>query len=202
MILSHNRYKTCAVRFETVTGPGQLLTVDSGAKKAGVALWFWEDRPEAAYLVEASTVKVGADWELPGAVYSWFQWETRRTRVHVLDPPPPPRRTSYYVVEKPKKRPNKRRYHADLQRLLDFIQACRGYWTWTLQLYPEEWKAGVGSTLKSRGKEPHHRRLRVALTEAEQALFDRSGPDGKDAVGIGLFVLGRTGRGGKRCPGS
>lgn len=194
MPLTFNRYKQRAVRINVERGrPGALLTVDAGAKKAGASLWVWDDVPENARLVAAATLKAPTDAELPEVLYRWT--------VAVLEGldarRPTPMAYLWKVVERPQLRKNKRRYHKDLERLLDFILAASQLLgKWDLQLYPEEWKGGVGSTFKS--KEPHWLRLRAALTEDELELFDNSGPDGKDAVGIGQFVLGRTGRGGIR----
>lgn len=185
MPVTFNRFKNCAVRFEAAPGAGCLLAVDSGAKKVGVSFWTWETDVKGACLIAAGTLK-SAEAEMPQ--------ELRRFAYSLLESVGS--RPMYSAVEVPKKRPNKRKYHKDLDRLLAFVDATG---PWTLRLFPEEWKAGVGSTLKPRGKEPHHQRLRKALDTSEQMLFDAAGPDGKDAVGIGLFVLGRTQRGGRAC---
>lgn len=62
-------------------------------------------------------------------------------------------------------------------------------------LRPHAWKGNVT-------KEVHHRRIRRALTPAEVVLLDRDYGDAHsdvwDAIGIELFALGRTGRGGTR----
>jgi len=189
MPVTFNRFKSCAVRFEAQPGPGCLLTVDSGAKRVGAAFWYWHTEASGAALMAAGTLKAKEDALLPAELRQWtFDWMQAASAGQAWP--------LYSAVEVPKKRPNKRKYHKDLNRLLTFVEASG---PWTLRLFPEEWKAGVGSTLKPRGKEPHHHRLRKALDPAEQALFDAAGPDGKDAVGIGLYVLGRTQRGGRQC---
>ena len=55
---------------------------------------------------------------------------------------------------------------------------------------PREWKGNVP-------KEVHHARLRQVLSTDELLLIDGT-HDAWDAVGIGLFANGRTGRGGTR----
>lgn len=184
-----NRYRSQAVRFEASPGPGLLLSVDSGARKIGIALWAWDASPTQAKLVAAETLSAKDDDELLRVLGHWVMGHTGGGKY--VDHQP------YTAVEVPKKRRDRRRYYKDIDRLLAFIQRAQSLLgKWTVRLYPEEWKAGVGSTLKPKGKEPHHQRLRKALSEVEASLFDQAGPDGKDAVGIGLFTLGRTGRGG------
>ncbi len=184
-----DRYKICAVRFpQDFPDANALLCVDSGARKAGVAWFQWGTSPDQGILVAAATISVKTDAELSEAVHAWAEANAKGSNF-------------YSAVEVPKKRPNKRRFHKDLDRLLQFIRDCEEWLDgWTLRLFPEQWKANVGTTLRHGGKAPHHRRLRQVLSPEEAQVFDASGVDGKDAVGIGLYSLGRTGRGGIRCP--
>lgn len=184
-----DRYKICAVRFrQDFPNAKALLCVDSGARKAGVAWFEWLDSPDQAMLLAAATISTKTDAELSDAVHLWADAHAQG-------------RNFYSVVEVPKKRANKRRFHKDLDRLLQFIRDCEEWLDgWTLRLFPEQWKAQVGTTLRSGGKAPHHRRVRQALSKSEAFIFDEAGVDGRDAVGIGLYALGRTGRGGIRCP--
>ena len=55
--------------------------------------------------------------------------------------------------------------------------------------FPKEWKAQVP-------KGVHHKRLVAFLNAAETRVWDKADHNAKDAVGIGLFHLGRTRRGG------
>lgn len=61
---------------------------------------------------------------------------------------------------------------------------------WAAQYYPNAWKGQVP-------KEIHHPRLARILDPAELLVFDAADHNGKDAAGIGLFHLGRIGKGGK-----
>ena len=49
---------------------------------------------------------------------------------------------------------------------------------------PGRWKGSLP-------KEVHHDRVRRALSPAEGAIFDRSGPDARDAIGLGAWYLTR-----------
>ena len=93
-------------------------------------------------------------------------------------------------MEIPQKYRSARLYHRDLDRLSRFADLTG---PWALQVYPREWKGGVGSTHTT--KEPHHKRIRAALCSTEPPVTDL-GPDAMDAIGIGLYALGRVGKGG------
>ena len=56
---------------------------------------------------------------------------------------------------------------------------------------PKEWKGQVP-------KPAHHKRLRRVLNSFECSLWDAVDHNAKDAIGIGLFYLGRTKKGGVR----
>lgn len=174
----------CAERISFAKGPGTLIAVDSGARKAGVALLQWEDSPGNAQVVAAATVEVVEDSDLPNTVHAWGA-----SRVE-LEP-------VYWVVEVPKKYLHGQRYHKNLDRLLRFVNHFPA--TWSGQFLPSEWKGNVGSTLRNT-KHIYHQRMVRALSPEESRLAHYLGPDALDAVGIGLYVVGRIGRGGLLCP--
>ena len=99
-----------------------------------------------------------------------------------------------WVVEWPKLYSHKRKEHQDIQTLLDVGHQIEALLGRPARKYaPSTWKGNVP-------KPPHHKRLRRELAnEAYQdgRLRDNN-HDTWDAVGIGLFHLGRTGRGGVR----
>lgn len=160
-----NKYKKHAKRFD---GTGSLLAVDPGAHKIGLALF-----NSAGQLVAAGTVDSIVDEKAVEAVLQWLGG----------------RSPSLKVCELPRKRPGKRRYHKDIDRLLLFLRSCP--WRWDARFYPEEWKSSMP-------KGAHHKRIHAALTPAELEVMPPlgSGHDTWDAVGIGLFALGRTDKGG------
>ena len=55
--------------------------------------------------------------------------------------------------------------------------------------YPREWKAQVP-------KGVHHKRLQGVLSPAELELWSTANHDTRDAIGLGLYYLGRTAKGG------
>lgn len=55
---------------------------------------------------------------------------------------------------------------------------------WDEKYAPSEWKKQVEKGL-------HHRRIRESLTDDEASVWDGQGHDARDAIGIGLFALGR-----------
>lgn len=50
---------------------------------------------------------------------------------------------------------------------------------------PSKWKGSLP-------KDVHHDRIRRALSPAEGKIFDRAGPDARDAIGLGAWYLTRT----------
>lgn len=81
------------------------------------------------------------------------------------------------------------------------VNLCAGQWIhavsapYTRRLFPHQWKGGLS-------KERHAPRILGALSNAEQARLPKGMAASKihnviDAIGIGLFELGRTTRGGR-----
>ena len=96
-----------------------------------------------------------------------------------------------WVREKMQKRAKFRVAHKDLD---DIEALCRdaasvGGFHWHEVTYPSRWKANVPKPI-------HHERLADLLYANELEVWERLGPDGRDAVGVGLFHLHRAARGG------
>lgn len=177
----------CASRLAFAEGPGILVAVDSGARKAGAAVYTWVQDPRRSVLLGCTTVSTRYDDDLPALVYTEalnYVPLLLTTRI-------------YWAVERPQKYKRASKYHKDLDRLLKFITRFPA--PWDGQFLPQEWKGNVGSTLRST-KAIHHRRALRALRPLELALTEGKGHDALDAVCLGLYVLGRTGRGGTQCP--
>lgn len=174
-----NKHKRCAVRLEL--GGRGLVSIDPGARKIGVAVF----RPDTR-LCRVATVSARHDSKAVAALLNWLG------EVDNLA----------FVCELPVKYPHKRKFHKDIDRLLAFLRNCP--WSWDAQFKPREWKSSVGTTHTRGGKLVHHRRLRDALTESELLVMPALGtePDAWDAVGIGLFALGRVTNGGVLCKGT
>lgn len=102
-----------------------------------------------------------------------------------------PRGKAVWVREKMRKRAKFRVAHKDLAAIEGLMRTLARYgnFQWASELYPETWKAGVP-------KPQHHARLKEALFADELPIWEAAGPDGRDAIGIGLFYLGRVARGG------
>ena len=97
-----------------------------------------------------------------------------------------------WVVEKPQKYERQRAKHADLDALLEVVKELGSSVAYLKRFLPAQWKGQVP-------KAAHHIRIRAAITVPEQVHLPKtSGHDALDAAGLGLFALGRTGRGAVR----
>jgi hypothetical protein len=97
-----------------------------------------------------------------------------------------------WVVEWPQKYKDKRKYHENIDELLEVGKALAKRIQWNEKYPPRAWKANVP-------KPAHHSRVARELTAEELGLMpSRKEHDAWDAVGIGLFAVGRLGRGGKK----
>jgi hypothetical protein len=108
-----------------------------------------------------------------------------------------------YVAEWPMPYHNKSAMHKDVERLQAVVEAFVAPAKQPVARYtPTKWKGGVP-------KAAHHKRLERFLVEQnfvptlwavikDDVLrwWDEIGPDARDAIGIGWFHLGITGRGG------
>ncbi len=167
------RYRT-APWYKQRPGYG-LVAVDLGKRKVGVALFDRDGSLLAAKTIH--TQKRTDDWS-PLVTASAVQG-------FVLDVAPQPE--LQWVCEYPELRgpADRGNYHniAPLQHVGDLLH---GWYGWAEKYRPAEWKRHVK-------KELHHRRIGEALTASERELiaWGRLGHDARDAVGIGLFALGR-----------
>lgn len=96
-----------------------------------------------------------------------------------------------WVREKMQKYPDRPTTHKDLDRIERLMKATAkaGGFRWAAQYHPMTWKRNVPKNI-------HHGRLASALATGERRFFSKANGDGKDAVGIGLYALRRTGAGG------
>ncbi len=76
-----------------------------------------------------------------------------------------------------------------LQGLFDLCSMVDQYIGVHKFYHPKAWKGQVP-------KPAHHRRLQRVLSESELLLWSTADHNAKDAIGIGLYHLGRTKRGG------
>lgn len=172
----------------TEAGTHYLVSVDLGKHKVGVALWGVAYTHNAYFggLISAVTVD-------PGDVGPHVVAEKVLTdvyRPHITREGVPIYST-YWVCEWPMKYADKRLYHEDIEHLHatgDAIAKLVG--GWDAKYRPGQWKGNVP-------KAPHHRRLARELSEEERAIAPPAKDhDAWDAIGIGLYALGRTQRGG------
>lgn len=176
-------------RYRTRGGKAHhLLAVDLGMHKVGVAVGY-VDGKGVAYLRSADTLqhpkrREASPREVAQMVVDWALqegWEPR-------DP---------VVAEWPMKYENKREVHEDIEALQEVGEALSGlvgglakHWR------PAQWKGNVP-------KAAHHKRLWAALTPEARKLvatkfgkWANVGHDAKDAIGIWMFAVGWTKRGG------
>jgi len=165
----------------------QVFAVDLGKHKIGISTGIVRDGRESAVLVDAVTLQHpkrgrATPDEVADMVLDWVEANTKCDKV-------------VFVAEWPMKYKNRRDLHADIDSLLAVGAALhRKGVRWRKKWYPAQWKGNVP-------KVPHHRRLRKALTDRETARLKQLHPQGLghdalDALGIFLFAVGRTKRGG------
>ena len=149
-----------------------LVAVDLGKRKVGVAL-FGED----GVLIQAKTIHTQRgtpDWNPHTTADAVLAWVCENAPLK-----------EDWVCEWPAIRP-KDKNASDVRTLLQVGNSLeQEVGKWREKFVPSEWKRNVGKDL-------HHQRLRAALDPEEQEMWDRLGHDARDAVGIGLFALGRT----------
>ena len=169
-----------------------LVTVDTGKRKAGIALWrvldcdgCWESRLTAVELVRTRQRSWHAQMmvdELVSAV------EVLLAEAGAGDDD-----LVVWLVEKPRKLKNKQVAHRDLEDLLEVVKRLkppvqRATGRAPKPVFPSKWKGGVP-------KPAHQPRILRAIRPGEPRSTQK---DVVDAIGIGLWATGRTGRGGVR----
>jgi hypothetical protein len=177
-----------------------LVTLDPGGDRCGVAAWYVAgDHDRQGRLL-------GAAWLPVGEVVAWAEARAAEAAGGSVAAPARPLAWSW-VVEAPHLRGDshaQRRGVDALKRTLRRLRAAvrrgRRRWTWTA-VRPSAWKANVPKPI-------HHLRIRRFLGIGEEILIGigaldheagaRGGyqPDRADAIGIGVWALGRCERGG------
>lgn len=154
-----------------------LVSIDLGKRKVGIAVF-----DDLGTLCAAQTVHTQRDTK------EWDPWITADA---VLDTV-----TEHivlaglttpfdWVCEWPELREKDRNNHHNitaLQQVGIYIERSQ---PWRERYRPSEWKRQVA-------KELHHRRLKECLSEMELDIWTSLGHDARDAVGIGLFAMGRV----------
>ena len=148
-----------------------LVAVDLGKRKVGVAVFDAHKRLVAARTIH--TQRGQQEWDPHITAEAVLAFTDNNVDAQ-----------ADWVCEYPHLRHNDRDNHHNitpLQRVGDILAEAGG---WAEKYRPSEWKRQVH-------KELHHRRIRAALSTPEQGVWDALGHDARDAVGIGLFALGR-----------
>lgn len=98
--------------------------------------------------------------------------------------------TARVVIETPVLYPKSRKVHKDVKRLLIIAQEFKNRVQNGEAVKPSEWKGQVPKNI-------HKHRILKALTQLEmRSIITPDNHNTIDAIGIGLFALGRLGRGG------
>jgi hypothetical protein len=168
------RYAYGKPRYPAPDLPHYLVAVDLGKRKAGVAIFWCDYANDMVLLVNAATVH---GQPMAGAIFDYVE----------VDEDAP----VYWVCEWPMKYGDRRKYHKDIDALLQVGDALdRLIEGWEEKYRPGEWKGNAP-------KSAHHRRIREALRAEEMAIAPHTNDhDAWDAIGIGLFATNRTKRGG------
>ncbi len=157
-----------------------LVAVDAGKTKAGLAVFEVGPITPFGLLLGACTVRIQGQHDSAERMRDALLAAAVRIGAAY---------SIALVVEKPRKYTARRRAHADLDRLLDLVQALRDARPATFRaLAPSAWKGQVP-------KDVHGPRILRALAPAERCLVPANEHDAVDAVGIGLYALGRSRRG-------
>lgn len=145
-----------------------LVAIDPGKHRCGVALF-----AASGTLVAAANVPDPVAWAI-------------EPRLCALAPLP-----RGYVLEVPQtyayKRITRRGVESLEQRIAELEDRLGPAILATHR--PGEWKGNVP-------KKAHHRRVEALLSPAEVAIFRAGDHNARDAVALGIFSLGRSGRGG------
>ena len=161
-------------RYRAPSIPHVLCTVDPGKRACGVALW------------SVSDGKGILSWS--GLVAQRDGNATKLAR-QIVGLPLPVEGVRIYYIEDPQFYRSKRKAHADLASLKKLIHSLEYEGARPLlKIKPVAWKGNVP-------KEVHHERLKKELSRSELKLVPED-HNVWDAVGLGLYALGRTQRGG------
>ena len=156
-----------------------LVAVDPGKRVCGISIWGCG--PQMSILLLACSIRPkGGLASLPKQTEALWKscasgdWEGAPAK---------------FVFEVPRYYAKKRVTFRGEDALFSVLDAYRNYGVKTHKhYYPSQWKGNVP-------KPVHERRIKAALLEEELRVVDRKGThDMWDAIGIGLFATGRTGR--------
>jgi hypothetical protein len=163
-----------------------LVTVDTGKRKAGLALW--RVTGDDAQLLDAELVVVKGRWAAARMAVALLA-----TAQGLIEGRAAAEAPVIWMVEKPRKLKNMQAAHKDLDALLAVLEdlaprvkAATG--RVPKPVWPSKWKGQVP-------KAAHHPRITRELRPGEPTSEQK---DVLDAIGIGLWATGRTGRGGVR----
>ena len=187
--MSHDRGAS-RLREPWSTAPGLLLSVDPGATYCGCAAWVDGVLVGVERVVGSGRAR-GRGVDPAALARKVWAWWVETVRDPLLQHP-----EAYLVVEDQQDYPGRGARTADLDRLravvrhLAIVPPHR-----ELRPRPGAWKAGVPKAV-------HHRRALAALWPTERRTISEAGrlDDGDvlDAVALGLWAVGRLGRGGVR----
>lgn len=159
--------------------PGCLAAVDLGKWKVGVALF--------------TLGRLSGAWTVHNSRRPWDPADTADAILGQLRAFP----VDCWVCEWPQAYPGaSARQVRDLDTLKAVGNACAAKGVaWAERYQPRQWKGGVPKPI-------HHSRLRTFLGEDERwAIPPLDEHDAWDAIGIGLYALGRTQKGAIAPPG-
>lgn len=189
--MSHDRGAS-RLREPWSTAPGLLLSVDPGATYCGCAAWVDGVLVGVERVVGSGRARGrGVDpAALARKVWAWWSDAVGLPSADVGVP------AFSLVVEDQQDYPGRGGRTADLDRLRAVVRRLAIVPPYReLRPRPGAWKAGVP-------KDVHHRRVLAALRPAERRTISEAGrlDDGDvlDAVALGLWAVGRLGRGGVR----
>ena len=157
-----------------------LIAIDPGKNVCGVSVWGC--RKEGIQLLHASSLRSYGDIKtLPAQVEDlWFEY------LDGFEDIPP-----QFIFEVPRYYAKKRSTFRGVDALYEVLDAFQKHGIIIREyVYPNQWKGNLP-------KDVHKRRIQKALTWQELNVVDFNGThDMWDAIGIGLYATGRTGRAG------
>ena len=159
--------------------PGVLVSVDPGKRRCGVAVWVDGVLAWAGLVAVRTTARM--------------VWTANRMACAVRDAVLAHGGAgAVWVVEDQVDYPGQGAKQSDLDSLRAVVRSLRAVSDSLSTVRPSEWKGNVP-------KPVHHRRVRAVLSSAELGRLSSLDLDTLDAVALGLWALGRVGRGGVRA---
>lgn len=161
-----------------------LCAIDPGKRHVGVALFC------DGALLDAATVRA-VSWTLPELSSAMVAWEWLVDRL--------PDQTRLWRIEYWAETPQSYAGHDGREDDLESLRRMLKYFAVQIApvrlrtILPRTWKGNVPKLV-------HHARIQQLLSSRELDIFNRSGSthDTRDAIALGLYKVGRSGRGGTR----